>query len=55
MFDLVKSLIGYNGSSFNNIDSYVVYTCMILIVLGVTVTIDMIYKLFLRFLPRDSK
>lgn len=54
MFNLVRDIIGYSGS-MNNIDSYIVYGCIVLVLLGVTVTIDLAYKLLLRFLPKDSK
>lgn len=53
MFDLVKNLIDYGGT--NSFDSNIGYCCMVLILLGVVVTIDLVYKLFLRFLPKDSK
>lgn len=55
MFNLLKDLIGYTGTYNSNMDSYFVYGCIVLILLGVTVTIDLVYKLLLRFLPKDSK
>lgn len=55
MYSVIKGIIDYTGSSINNIDSYILYTCEVLIVLGVVVTIDLLYKLFLRFLPKDSR
>lgn len=55
MFDLIKDIIGYSGTTYNNLDSYLLYTCITLLLLGSVVTIDLLYKLFLRFLPGDSK
>lgn len=54
MFPLVKDLIGYTGTQ-TNIDSTILYCCCVLLILGIITTIDLLYKFFLRFLPRDSK
>lgn len=53
MYSLIENLIGYTGST--NVTSTILYLCCALILLGVVVTIDLLYKFFLRFLPRDSK
>lgn len=54
MYDLIYDLIGYTGTT-SNISSNIVYCCMVLITLGVVITIDLVYKLLLRFMPRDGK
>lgn len=55
MFDIIADIIGYSGSGYNNYDSVIIYICGVIVILAVTLTIDMLYKLFLRFIPKDSK
>lgn len=56
MFALFKEIIGYTptGTSINY-ESYLLYGCIAVLAVSIVVTIDLIYKLFLRFLPKDSK
>lgn len=56
MFALFKEIIGYipDGNSYNY-ESYLLYGCIAVLAISIVVTIDLIYKLFLRFLPKDSK
>lgn len=56
MFQLLKEIISYTSSTgTQNIDSYIGYGCIVLVLLGVVLTMDFAYKLLLRFLPKDSK
>lgn len=56
MYNLFKDIIGYVASSTNyNYEQYILYGCIAMLCISVVVTIDLIYKLFLRFLPKDSK
>lgn len=57
MFSLIKNIIAYSGTSTNtnNYDTAIYYTCCVIIIIGTIVTIDLLYKFFLRFLPRESK
>lgn len=54
MFSLIRDIIGYTGT-INNIDSYIIYTCLALVIVGVVVSIDLLYKLLLRFIPNHTK
>ena len=54
MFQLLRDIIGYSGT-INNIDSYIIYGCLVLIIVGVVVSIDLLYKLLLRFIPNHTK
>lgn len=47
MFNAIKDIIGYNVGSINNIDSYVVYASLALVLLVVTLSLDNTLK-FLR-------
>lgn len=47
MFNALMDIIGYSGSTINNIDSYVVYASLALVLLVAIVSLDNIYK-FLR-------
>lgn len=53
MYDLIVDFIGYTGTT--NYQSTVLYACIVVLLLAVTLTVDLIYKLFLRFLPNNSK
>lgn len=56
MYNLFKDIIGYVASGTNyNYEQYILYGCIAMLCISVVVTIDLIYKLFLRFLPKDSK
>lgn len=56
MFQLLKDIISYSsGTNTQNIDSYIGYGSIVLVILGVVLTMDFAYKLLLRFLPKDSK
>lgn len=52
MFDLIKSIIGYSGSNISNIDSYVLYASITVIVLLTVIGVDLIHKLFLSIFGR---
>lgn len=56
MYNLLKEIIGYTASGTSyNYEQYILYGSIAIIGVSVVVTIDLIYKLFLRFLPKDSK
>ncbi len=46
MFDLIKNIINYTGDKVN-IDQYILYASITVIVLLTVVGVDLIYKLFL--------
>lgn len=52
MFNLIKSIIGYSGSNISNIDSYILYASITVVVLLTVVGIDLIHKLFLSIFGR---
>lgn len=52
MFDLIKGIIDYSGSNINNIDSYVLYASIAVIVILTVVGVDLIHKLFLSLFGR---
>lgn len=53
MFDIIRNIIGYSGSSSYNIDSYVLSVVCALIVVLVVIFIDLIFKVFRAFIPRS--
>lgn len=57
MWSLIKNIIGYGGSNINTstVETAYLYCSIVLIIIGTIVTIDLLYKFFLRFLPRESK
>ena len=52
MFNLIKQIIVYSGGNINNIDNYVLYASIAVIVILTVVGVDLIHKLFLSFLGR---
>lgn len=50
MFVLLRNLIGYTGSGYNNIDSYILNACIVLILVFFVVLIDLVYKLIRSFI-----
>lgn len=52
MFSLIKQIIGYTGSHYDNIDSYILYASVAVIVILTVVGVDLIHKLFLSFFGR---
>lgn len=52
MFNLIKNIIGYSGEHINNLDSYVLYASIAVIVILTVVGVDLIHKLFLSFIGR---
>lgn len=52
MFNLIKGIIGYSGTNLNNIDSYILYASIAVIVILTVVGVDLIHKLFLSFFGR---
>lgn len=55
MFNILDNLIGYNGSQFNNYDSYIVYASIVCVLLVVTVGVDNIFKIFRSILPKGKE
>lgn len=51
MYDFVKDLIGYSGTA--NYDQIYVYLSSILIILFIVVLVDVFYRFFMRFIPRE--
>lgn len=54
MFDIIKNLIGYNGTQFSNYDSYIVYASICLVILVVAIGVDNIFKIFRAILPKGK-
>lgn len=53
MFDLIKNIINYTGSyQSSSVDSYVLYACVVIIILLTCVFVDLIFKVFRAFIPR---
>lgn len=48
MYDIVKNIISYHGSS-SNIDSYIIYISCALVLILTIVFIDMVYRVFSSF------
>lgn len=55
MFEFVSNLLNYTGSSINNVDTYIVYTCCASLLVMFALSVDFVYKIFLRFLPKDIR
>lgn len=54
MYNLIKNIIGYpTGTGYTNIDTYVLYACIAIILLLTVVFIDLIFKVFRAFIPRS--
>lgn len=51
MFDIIAEVIGYTGTSFSNIDSYIVYASIVLVLLVATIGIDFIFHIIMSFFP----
>lgn len=52
MYDLIKQIIGYSGTSIDKADSYILYASIAVIVILTVVGVDLIHKLFLSFFGR---
>lgn len=52
LYDLLSSVLGFPGSGVNEIISA---GCVAFLLLFSIITIDLIYKLFLRFLPNNLR
>lgn len=52
MFDLIKNVINYTGEHISNVDQYILYASIAVIVLLTVVGVDLIYKLFLTIFGR---
>ena len=50
MYDLLKEILGYTGTS--NMDSALIYGSICLIIIFVVVLLDVLYRFFMRFIPR---
>lgn len=50
MYALMKQLLGYTGST--NVDQYLIYGSICLTIIFVVVFLDVIYRFFMRFIPR---
>lgn len=57
MYTLIKNIIGFAGENlnYNTEETAYLYCSLVIIIIGTIVTIDLLYKFFLRFLPRESK
>lgn len=52
MYDLFRNLIQYTGSSYTNIDSYILYGCIsFALLLGIFV-LDLLYRLLRSFIKK---
>lgn len=51
MFNLIKSIIGYAGTS--NMDSTIIYICAALLVVITAIFIDLVFQIFKSFIPRN--
>lgn len=52
MFSLMRTLIGYTGSNYSNIDQYVLYAVICFILLFFVVLFDMLYRLLRSFIRK---
>lgn len=55
MYEFIANLINYTGTQYNNADSYILNGCIVSLLIVFTLSVDFIYKIFLRFLPKDIK
>lgn len=57
LYDLLESIIGwsYSTSASQQFNSTIMYGAVALCLIFVALTIDLIYKLFLRFLPNNLR
>lgn len=53
-YNIIKNLIGYTGTSINNLDSTIIYASVVLVLLVVTVGVDNIFKIFRFILPKGK-
>lgn len=51
MYQFIRDLIDYNGTG--NYDQTYVYAAIILIILFIVVLVDVFYRFFMRFIPRE--
>ena len=54
MFQIIKDILGYSGSTVNNYDQYVIYGSITLILLIAVVGVDNILKFFRSMLPKNK-
>lgn len=54
MFPILEDIIGYNGSTINNVDSYLLYGSIVLAVVVCAVIVDNIMKFFRSLLPKNK-
>lgn len=54
MFQILRDILGYSGSSMNNFDSYIVYGSITLILLVAVVGVDNILKFFRSIMPKNK-
>lgn len=50
MYPILRELLGYTGTT--NIDSQLVYASICLIMLFIVLFLDVLYRFFMRFIPR---
>lgn len=57
LYDLLESIIGwtYSTSSSQQFNSTIMYGAVALCLIFVAITIDLIYKLLLRFFPNNLR